>query len=186
MAIYGFFDVGQVHEKDYINLMFVNYNDKGYQYFDENKKLGLKFGFWYKHLYFTKKDSMSRDLQLMFLTPKYLDSFTVSCILNGFEWKYLKNAIRPIIQREIRMFCYDKLMYLYPTKLMKDYKTLRSIKRYIKSIKTEIKNGGINTMEKSRLQKILMQAKQQLTITKYTIREKAFYAKCRNIEIVYE
>eukprot|EP01084_Bolivina_argentea_P130917 231109_1 len=187
MALYGFME-DKIDENDHINLMLRNYNDDNYQYFSKLKKLPLRFTFGTNKLYFNKNNDLVRDIFLMYLPPKYMDSFTISSIINSFEWKYIVKVIGPLIKREIQLFCYDKVQYMYPNTILEDRKDVRLMKKQQKDILSKLNNNTIhkNKNEKLTLKSILNQIQQHMTITKYNIHEKKLYIKCASVDILYE
>ena len=120
-------------------------------------------------------------IRLTLLPAEHFDSFTISSILNHFEFDYLEKFIDPSIRAALNSICIDQLTK-YPTTIKADQLELRRIERERKTLINSFElNANKNLTETQRLKEIISSLDRHSVALQYRIREKSFLDKCSKL-----
>ena len=140
-----------------------------------------------------------RALRLMYLPPKYFDSFTISSILNENNLNYLNSKIDRYIESSLHNICYSHLEN-YPTSIKEDQQELKLIESKRKQIIGSLNHHNTNKANnpnvivnwtdyelfKNDLHSQLTELDRKSLILQYRIREKECWWACTKIKVVHK
>merc|ERR1712154_298032 len=93
---------------------------------------------------------MSKNMRLNYLTDEYFDSFTISSIINGFERKYLRKVIDPLVNEGVKTAC-SRLLQQYDTSYNDDLAELERVGLELEKV-TKRKKESVDAADKQAVQ----------------------------------
>merc|ERR1719242_1892100 len=155
LALFGFVDSDTTEEDDFYTFhVELLEDDKNYAFKEKHfekywpdqdvmtKHPGINYG---RTIYLASQEGgsinkkMANNMRLNYLPNSYFDSFTISSILNGFERRYLKKVIDPLIEDGFHRGC-DQLLEGYGTDNDEDEQELVKIAIEHNQIRERMKN----------------------------------------------
>ena len=123
-----------------------------------------------------------RFLRLAYLPKKYFDSFTISSILNDFEYDLLEKVLDPFVRKELNNVC-KGILNAFPTTYFQDIIQLKQIEQERKEILKQLSlNNNKNLTETQRLSEIISGLDRHSVVLQYRVREKGFLDRCSYLD----